>query len=257
LASPLSRRAYIEIVAKTIRTDQPIGTLAATHAGFRAVFEDLGLDYYCSGQLSVDEAANAAGVDTEMVISAMRRAVGRDPGPDWYSRSLRSLIAELSREHHELLRTILFGTALLLDEAVAAGGAPLVESLRHQFRTFSALLLQHIDREEVSLFPVAESVDDAWMKGDPLIADGDRVRKLISQLVLEHGTLVRLLRDMSTERPAVREIDDRGRRIADAIDSIERHLHQYMNIENQVLFPRVVALIEQAESKQTETTEVS
>lgn len=233
-------------MAKATPNDQTIGTLAATHAGFRAVFEDLGLDYYCAGNLTLDDAARGAGLDPCDVRSAMQRVIEMDPGPHWIDRPLRELIDLLDREHHQLLRSTVFQTAVLLDDALSRHGEACAGSLRHTFRLFSEELLHHIELEEVSLFPLATALDEAWNKGEPVPFDTHDLRTLILQLTLQHGAIVQKLTAVSAELIAFDSMpDETCRQVARNVHSIERHLHTYLNLENHVVFPRVIALLEQ------------
>jgi iron-sulfur cluster repair protein YtfE (RIC family) len=236
----------LNIVAKETPKDQPIGMLAATHAGFRAVFEDLGLDYYCAGNLTLDDAAEGAGLDPDDVRLAMQRVIEKDPGPNWVDQPLRELTERLEREHHQLLRSSVFQTAVLLDDALSLHGESCAGALRHNFRLFSEQLLQHIELEEVSLFPAAASIDDAWIRGDPIIANQHEIRRLIGELTLEHGRVIEKLNILLAELPAFESIpDDVCRKIIKNIRAIERHIHAYLNLENSIVFPRVLALLDE------------
>lgn len=230
--------------------------LAATHAGFRAVFEDLGLDYYCAGNLTLDDAAQGAGLDPDDVRSAMQRVVEKDPGPNWIDRPLHELTDRLDREHHQLLRSSVFQTAVLLDDALSLHGESCAGALRHNFRIFSETLLQHIELEEMSLFPVAASIDDAWSKDEPILANQHDIRRLIGELTLEHGRVIEKLNVVTAELPAFESIpDDVCRKIIKNIRAIERHLHAYFNLESSIVFPRVIALLDEQLPKPFKTFE--
>ena len=233
-------------MAKDAQKAQTIGMLAATHAGFRAVFEDLGLDYYCAGNLTLDDAARGAGLDPDDVRSAMQRVVEKDPDPNWFDRPLRELIDRLDREHHQLLRSSVFQTAVLLDDALSRHGDTCAGALRHNFRVLSEELLEHIELEEVSLFPIAGSLDDAWSKGEPLLGDRDEVRYLVGQLTLAHSRIIQKLNAVTAALSGVaNQADETCRKIVKNLVSIARHIHAYLNLESQVVFPQVIALLEE------------
>ena len=231
-------------MAKVLLDDSTIGALAANHAGLRAVFEDFGLDYYCAAHLSIDEAAQAAGIDPDRVREAMARVREADRGPTWLDLPLIELIDHLDRAHRQLLRSSLFKTAVLLDDALARRHEACVESLRHHFRIFSELLLRHIELEEVALFPTAVAMESQWSKGEPVLADPEAVKRTIRDLVLEHGEIARSLDALILGRDEVRRLkDEECREIAANLDGIARHVHEYLNLETCVLFPRVVAML--------------
>ena len=221
--------------------------LAASHAGYRAVFEDLGLDYYSTGHLSLDDAARGAGLDPCAVRAAMQRVADSQAGPNWLDRPLRELIEHLDREHHQLLRSSVFKTAVLLDDAYRQHGDACLGTLRHDFRVFSEELLNHIEEEEVSLFPVAISLDESWVRGEPLLADRDKVQTMVTHLLCAHGTIARNLDVLMRSHDAVSAIaDETCKKVLENIESIERHVHAYLNLENHVVYPRAIALAGEA-----------
>ena len=169
----------------------------------------------------------------------------KDRGPNWADRPLREVINHLSAEHHDLLRNRLFGAAMILDELIRLHGATW-DPLRHKFRVFSEHLLMHIDREEIALFPVAVAIDEAWTSREPVPADREQVRSLIGHLTAEQATVIRLLADVMKERKEIAVTADKPvHEVVDLIDGIEPHLNACLDLEREIVFPRVLALLEE------------
>lgn len=177
----------------------------------------------------------------------MQRVADNSAGPNWVDRPLRELIDHLDREHHQLLRSRVFKTAVLLDDAYRLHGDACLGTLRHNFRVFSEGLLTHIEEEEVSLFPVAVSLEESWARGEPLLADRDKVQAMVAHLLCVHGTVVRTLDALMEARRALTIIPDGTcTKLVSNIESIEKQVHAYLNLESQIVYPRVVALAGEA-----------
>jgi regulator of cell morphogenesis and NO signaling len=219
--------------------------LAATHAGYRAVFEWFGLDYYCSGNLTLDDAALGAGVDPCVVREAMARVENDDPGPNWARGPMGQLLTHLAEQDHDLLRNRLFAIARRLEDARRRHGEEFVGPLLRRFREFTDAVLLHIEREEVGLFPcVAES----WAKGAAPATDGRRVRAAVTELATDHGEIIRRLAEVNIARRGIETTssDPECHAIMRGIADIEIDLHEHLNLENEIMFPRAVALVDQA-----------
>lgn len=119
-----------------------------------------------------------------------------------------------------------------------------VYQLRSTFARLSDILLPHIRKEEESIFPVIEKLERAWETDQSTIETKD-LDKGISNIVAEHGRTAELLRTMRELRerlPLNEDVPEKCQPILEGIASLEARLHQYMFLENSVLFPRAVAL---------------
>jgi regulator of cell morphogenesis and NO signaling len=178
-----------------------IGNAAAQHRGLRALFEELGLDYYCEGDLTIDEAACAAGLDVAVVQGRIENLAGADAGPSWPDRSLAELIAYLETEHHGLARNLVFETGALFGEVCRAGNDSRLSSMRSAFRRLSEQLILHIEHEELTIFPAVLALEEAWTRSErppPKLEGG--IRTALSRIVLEHFEISQRLREMHRNR---------------------------------------------------------
>ncbi len=226
-----------------IRLNDTIGALAARHAGIRAALEESGIDYYCAGDRTLADTARSAGIDELAFRSRLERAESDDSGTNWQDRSMRDLVTLLEHEHHQLLRSIVFHSAMLFNEAVTAHGAECTAAMRRTFRQLSSELIMHIEKEEHMFFPLLLSLDDAWSKGEPSPTAADEVRKSASAFMLQHAAISSKLSQLLEESAAIQPIgSDICRRLLSDLSVLERQVHEYLNLENYVVFPRAVAL---------------
>ena len=232
-----------------IERNSSIAKVAADVPGAMEVFEALGLDYACAGDLSLADAAHIAAIDPDVVIARLRGLKSMQNAVSWNDRPLTEVMQHLTGEHHRLVASEMRATAVCLaDVCTAPAGAPLsVHSLRATFGRLSDILLPHIREEEENIFPLIEQLERAWDSGESH-EDAYDLRERISRIVADHGQIAQLLRTMRDKRERLllsNETPPSCQPILEGIAFLEAHLHQYMFLENAVLFPRAVALASQ------------
>ncbi|HKB78739.1 MAG TPA: DUF542 domain-containing protein, partial [Thermoanaerobaculia bacterium] len=233
---------HITGVNTAIRLSDPVGLLAARDAGVRDAFESLGIDYYCAGDLTLDDAARGAGMDPFSVRARLEQSE-RGSGTAWDERSMRDLVTHLEHEHHQLLRSIIFHSAMLFDDVASVYGTECVQTMRRLFRELSKLLILHVEKEEHTLFPLLLSLEDAWLESDPSLAPDSHLHPAIARLVIEHASIAAKLAELRGAGISIEESPAEAcRRLRDSLVELERHVHESLNLENYVVFPRALAL---------------
>jgi regulator of cell morphogenesis and NO signaling len=108
-------------------------------------------------------------------------------------------------------------------------------------------LMPHSEREQKILFPYIEAMEEAWERGTPPPPRFEGgLRAAIAPLCLEHERLSESLRHFRAGRALLVCIDNRAcRRLAVHLQELERDLHEAMNLENFVLYPRGIELEDQ------------
>ena len=153
----------------------------------------------------------------------------------------------LVTQHHRFVREELAAVALRLADLCSSPAAvsPDFPSLRAAFARLSEMVLPHLHREEQNVFRAIERLEDAWQSDEALaVIEGD-LSNQIQQLALEHGAIalqLRTIRDVRMRLASSNQLPARCSSTLDAIAVLESHLHEYMFLENSVLFPRAVAL---------------
>lgn len=232
-------------------TTSSVGVLAAEHPRLRTVLEELGIDYCCSGNRNLADAAAAEGLPIQRVMEEIARAP-EAAGPDdavWFDTSLARLIEHIAGHHRNLtIESLARGAVLfeLIAEAALLDGE-ILEPLRQEFHAFINALMPHSEREQRILFPYIEALEDAWQRGTPPPPRFEGgLRAALAPVCLEHETLAESLRRFRSGRALLACVDDRTcRRLATYLADLERDLHEAMNLENFVLYPRAIALEDQ------------
>lgn len=230
--------------------DVPITRLAAELPGAMALFESLGLDYACAGGRSLDDAAHAEGIATDTVIASLRRLRVPAPRDAWTERPLAELTRHLVGQHHRFVREELAAVALRLSDVAATYGLalPQLRQLRTSFTRLTAIAIPHLHHEEEVVFRAIEALEHAWQSNATSAEDGVELAAEVKRLTAEHAAMAGELRTMRELRVGLSETNDLPaacNRVLDDLQNLEAHLHEYMFLENCVLFPRALAVEDQ------------
>ena len=138
----------------------------------------------------------------------------------------------------------------VLFELIAEGrllDPEILEPMRHEFHQFVNELVPHNEREQRILFPYIETMEEAWERGSPPPPRFEGgLRTALIPVSLAHNALSESLRRLRAGRALLVCIDDRTcRRLAAHLQEVERDLHETMNLENFVLYPRAIELEDQ------------
>lgn len=222
----------------------PIVTLAAELPGAIRVFESLGIDYAAAGDSTLGDAAHGEGIDPEVIISSLRRLDSAKRGASWSDRPLTDLTRHLAAEHHPILRQELAAAAIALAEACTPAAPPGLASLRAAFARLADIVMPHLRREEENVFLTIEALESSW-QSDEKLAGEDDLSHSIRRLALAHDAIAEQLRTVRELRLRLNERDElppRDRAILDSLAAVEGRLHEYLFLENCVLFPRALAM---------------
>jgi regulator of cell morphogenesis and NO signaling len=231
-------------------TTQTVREIALEQPSSIRVFEQFGIDYCCGGRKPLAEACEAGNIEVDAVIAALEAAAGKtEPNPkDWSSESLESLCTHIVATHHTYVKDELPRLAILAQRVVNRHGATRAElpEIQSALENLDAELTQHLAKEEVILFPYVSALEKAMKSGTeaPHGCFGT-VANPIAMMTQEHdaaGTLIAKIRSLSNQFTTPEGACPTYRAFYDGLREFEQDLHQHIHLENNILFPRAIAL---------------
>lgn len=231
-------------------TEKTVRDFAVEIPGATRLFERIGIDYCCGGKRPLDEACAERGLDAAEVLASLeglgRGAAARPDDPT--TRSLAALADHIVEKHHIFTREELVRLDRLFDKVSAAHGErhPEIGDLRRLFDALAAELVPHMLKEEQVLFPYVKQLERAAEAGAPPPTPFfGTVRNPVRKMQLEHdsaGELLAGMRRLSGGYTPPADACTSYRTLYEALDELERDLHLHIHLENNVLFPKAVAL---------------
>jgi regulator of cell morphogenesis and NO signaling len=215
------------------------------------VFERLGIDYCCGGRKPLSEACAARDLQVDTVIAALEKAASSEPAAptvDFTDKTLAALCAHILVTHHEYVRRELPRLAALAAKVVGKHGEthPELPVIEATLARLEEELTQHLAKEEVVLFPYIEKLEVAIAEGSarPHGCFGT-ISSPIAMMTQEHddaGMLLENLRTRSSQYTTPEGACPTYHAFYDGLREFEQDLHQHIHLENNVLFPRAIAM---------------
>jgi regulator of cell morphogenesis and NO signaling len=234
------------ITTKTVR-EFALENPAATR-----IFEKFGIDYCCGGNQSLEQACGRASIPSDEVLDALEMAEesarAAQQVHDWRRESLAGLIEHIKRTHHKYTREETTRLTALLQKVCAVHGKnhPELFGIQETFGWLSQELTTHLMKEEMVLFPYIERMEEAVIQNEPVLpAPFGTVQKPVSMMEHEHdsaGAALRSIRAASKEYTSPADACVSYRTLYKALADFEADLHQHIHLENNILFPRAIAM---------------
>jgi len=236
----------------TITAEKTVKELALESLSATRVFEKLGIDYCCGGKLSLERACQAANVPFEQAVDALEMAElaaqASSKERNWAEAPLTELIAHIRNTHHKYTRDEIARLSPLADKVCRVHGAkhPELAEIRATFQALSAELTTHLMKEEMMLFPYIERMEEALAAKDPMLPSPfGSVSNPVAMMMHEHddaGSALRDLRRASNDFTPPPEACVSYQTLYKALAEFESDLHRHIHLENNILFPRAVAM---------------
>jgi len=234
------------IIEKTVRE------LALENPAATRVFEKLGIDYCCGGNKSLEEACRAAKLPLDQVLSnlaaADQSAQDSKNERDWQIEPLTDLVAHIKNTHHKYTREEIARLGPLFEKVCSVHGKnhPELLDMRITFGGVADELTMHLSKEEVVLFPYIVRLEEAVIQHEPpLPAPFGSVTQPISMMEHEHdsaGNALRAMRAASGGYTPPSDVCVSYHALYRALAEFEADLHQHIHLENNILFPRAIAM---------------
>jgi len=232
-------------------TEKTVREIALDTPSSIRVFESLGIDYCCGGKRPLSYACSHAGVDLDRVLELLDKASREAQAPiaeEWREKPLGDLIAHIVAKHHGYVRQEKPRIEGLLAKVVAKHGPahPEIAQIEHLFAAISQELSTHMLKEEQVLFPYIQRMEQAVRQGNAVPpAFFGTVQRPIANMMAEHddaGALLGRIREITSEYTAPAGACPTFQALYHGLEEFERDLHHHVHLENNILFPRAVAM---------------
>lgn len=232
-------------IKKNARNGETVGEIAAKDMRKAELLKKLGIDFCCGGKKSLEEACLEKGLDVVRVKSELQQAEQKpQSGPqlDFNSFSAAFLADYIVNVHHGYVNQ----------------NAPVIEDLAHKvaghhgmqnpflvevYRKFNELhreLATHMKKEEQILFPTVKLMESGSRKiGFESINDPIFVMERDHEVA---GELMRDIRHLANDFQAPANSCNSVKMLYFKLEEFESDLLQHIHLENNILFPKAMAM---------------
>jgi regulator of cell morphogenesis and NO signaling len=231
---------------KNMTTETTVGEIVRAVPARSRILENLGIDYCCGGKRPLAEACRAKNLDPDTVVAMLTALDGSTEtspaNPD--QMSLTELCDHIEFVHHGYLREELPRLDFMTRKVAAVHGdhEPRLLEVRRVFEDFNAAMSTHAQEEETVIFPAIRQLESA---NSDKAAQAANLKKRFAKLEAEHENAGAALEQFKTLTDHYAPPDwacNTFRALYDGLEKLEKHTHQHVHQENNVLFPRALAL---------------
>jgi regulator of cell morphogenesis and NO signaling len=212
------------------------------------VFEKFKIDYCCGGNTSLVEACAKADVDLRELEQELEHAgsAREIQATDFNEMTLPVLIDHIVTKHHLFTREEMVRLDALMAKVVSVHGDkhPELQEASTLLKKLDEDLNPHMLKEERVLFPYIAQLDrSATLKVNPPFAPFGAVKNPVRMMMMEHdaaGEILRELRSVTSDYAIPADACISYKTLYEALEALERDLHQHIHLENNILFPKAV-----------------
>jgi regulator of cell morphogenesis and NO signaling len=223
-------------------TDRRVGELVTEDFRRAGVFKRYGIDFCCGGGISLQEACARLQLDVDEVSRALlesQRERGVAAGHRFSSWTPSFLIDYIVNEHHTFVRENLpvIGAFTAKVARVHGPHTPELVEIARLFAELTREMEAHMANEEEIVFPRIKA------------GSGEDLAALIEQMEGEHegaGELMHRLRRLTNDFQPPEGACNTYRASFAKLEEFEADLHTHVHLENNILFPKAIALEQQA-----------
>ncbi|HDS1201728.1 TPA: iron-sulfur cluster repair di-iron protein [Shewanella algae] len=229
-----------------ISLERRVGELVAEDFRNAHVFSRFGIDFCCGGGRSLASACERAGAEPTEVLHALSQLAAEGTPDDALAKlPLGELIEHIEATHHKYIRDT---APLLLEYAqkmVRAHGEHYeeIKPLAGWIRALMDDLLPHLQKEEQILFPAIRALS----KGQEFNACFGHIGNPIRAMEYEHdeaGQILAKLQQLTNHYQAPEHACTTWRVCYATLAEFEADLHRHIHLENNLLFPKALALVD-------------
>jgi regulator of cell morphogenesis and NO signaling len=233
---------------KDVLETTTIGQIVANDFRAAAVFDAYGIDFCCGGKRRLDEACQGTPATPADIVRELEALTPTDhTETDVVSWPLDRLIDHIVSTHHGYVRSAMPTIQRYLAKLVDVHGSrhPELSRIAGKFEAVAQELAQHMMKEERVLFPYVRELTMTAVGGRHFPSPFGSVENPIRMMEREH-------REAADELRQIRELTNGYTVPSDGcttyavciaeLDRFEQDLHRHVHLENNVLFPKAIAL---------------
>jgi regulator of cell morphogenesis and NO signaling len=232
-------------ITKTKETGKTVADILLENPKAAGVFKKFHIDYCCKGKTPFEEACAEAGLDPEVLQEQIDQA-GENPAfnmraQDW---GLDFLADYIVHNHHQYVRDTTPDLLALSEKVTRVHGNfhPELHEVNATIYTIAEELMQHMVKEEQMLFPAIKKIfHKQSLVGLPFTT----IQAPINMMEVEHanaGDGFDKIRELTDNFTVPQDACTSYRLLFDMMQAYEDDLHQHVHLENNILFPKAIAL---------------
>lgn len=227
-----------------------IGEIVASDYRASDVFKKHGIDFCCGGHITIADACKG-NIQCEEDIKSQLDSLSEKENTsmtNYNEWSLGFLADYIQNTHHAFVRREIPVLLEYLEKIAQVHGEnhPELPEVFRQFEASTEALTEHMKREEVVLFPAVKRMESAQQLDVSFEKQGfGSVNNPIHQMLQEHdkeGERFRKIAELTNQYNIPADACNTYLVALSKLKAFEEDLHKHIHLENNILFPKAIAL---------------
>lgn len=230
---------------------QKIGEIVTENYHAAGVFKSHGIDFCCGGGRPLDVVCEKKGINLSVITEALenierKNQAGGENYNDW---SPSFLIDYIVNTHHNFVRQKTEEIPVYAAKVVRVHGDRYPENVEifQQFRSLSQELIEHLNEEEETVFPLIKQLSEKQLAGEKLTINEKRdLNNLLEKMVDDHngaGDIMAEIRRLSNNFTPPGGACKTYQVLYRNLEGFEADLNKHVHLENNILFRKASELI--------------
>lgn len=232
-----------------ITKESIVGQLVAQDYRTATLFKNHGIDFCCNGNRTLEDVCIQKQLTPEYLISELKSITGKSTTSetDYNSWPLNFLADYIEKKHHRYVETRIREITPFLEKVMRVHGKehPELYEVNNLFQSSASELLMHMKKEEMVLFPYIRRMAGAESNDKQICPPFSTVQKPIKMMMDEHteeGERFRKIADLTNNYTPPVDACNTYRVTYSLLQEFEDDLHLHIHLENNILFPKSIAL---------------
>lgn len=240
----------VKITKKKLNSnEETVGEIVAKDFNKIAVFKKYGIDFCCNGKKTLAEACHKKGLNVQQIQQELDSKNNTSTHPISYDEWNVSFLADyiVNTYHTYVIKTL--ETLLPIAEKVAnkhSESNPNLISIFNLVKQLDAEMRSHQIKEESVLFPYVKELSVSQQNANvPQAAHFGTVKNPINMMEMEHeqaGEIMAELRNLTQNYTPPANACNSYKALFGLLEEFETKLHEHIHLENNILFPKAIAL---------------
>ncbi len=227
-----------------------IGEIVANDFRTAAVFSKLGIDFCCKGQRSISEVCKKNNINPNSLLHELNEVMNIAGGEsiDYNSWPLDLLADYVEKKHHRYVENKTPIIIEFLNKLCKVHGVshPELFEITELFKGSAQDLAAHMKKEELILFPFIRKMAEAKLQNrDIATPHFGTVENPVEMMKTEHeveGDRFRQIATLTDNYTPPTDACNTYKVTFAMLEEFEKDLHTHIHIENNIMFPRAIAL---------------
>ena len=233
----------------TIQLTETVGAIAAKDYRKTEIFKNMGIDFWCNGNKTLNEVSQEAGITAEQLIEALDQITLSKPisSPEFNKWNLTVLIDYIIDTHHQYAKT---SAVIIHDLAQKVANDhnekhPELINLTTALFLFLHDLLNHMKKEEQILFPnIKQLIKKKSQSEKGIYSTFGLIEESVRRMQKAHqaiGKDLKVFRELTNDYMLPENVCGSYKYLFEKLKEFEDDLLLHFHLENNILFPKALA----------------